>query len=503
MFNSDLLNNMFKQQYSIHLIFILALILRIYCILIDPYFHNWDEHFHALVGKNMADNPLMPVLRVSPILDYDYKAWCCNHVWLHKPPLAFWHIACSINFFGSNVFAVRFPSALLGALLVYPVYDIAKTLFNFRTAIISSLLIATFFFQIEQASGAIGMDHVDLIFSFYTTMSIWALIKFLNGNVNWKYLIFISLFSAFAVLTKWLVGLLVFSVWGFIIIARSIIHRNINYKSLYQIFISFSITFLIVVPWYWYIFNLFPVEAEYTLQYNARHFWESLEGHGGTWTFYLDQLDFQFGKLGTFLFFIGLFKLGIHFKERKQPEVLAILLSILIIFIFFSLAKTKLIGYTMVISSIIVIMFGFVIDQMLTKLKEPNYSWEYYFFGVFLLIFYWFRPQEMAAIRQGTNNTYNLSENRNNKIHNTIIYKQLNDLVPDDYIIFNCKEFEDVDAMFFSDRNVYHWWLSEEQFRELKKKNIKVALFKPFGNQHPPAYLLNDPDVLVIDRELK
>ena len=43
-----------------------GLLLRIF-IISDPVVHDWDERFHALVAKNMIENPLKPTLYKSPV----------------------------------------------------------------------------------------------------------------------------------------------------------------------------------------------------------------------------------------------------------------------------------------------------------------------------------------------------------------------------------------------------------------------------------------------------
>ncbi len=90
-----------------------AFLLRLTMIGLDPFLHDWDERYHALVARNLMDAPLRPMLRAIPALPYNYKAWCCNHVWLHKQPLFLWQMALAMKVFGTNVVALRLPSALL------------------------------------------------------------------------------------------------------------------------------------------------------------------------------------------------------------------------------------------------------------------------------------------------------------------------------------------------------------------------------------------------------
>ncbi|HLF65156.1 MAG TPA: hypothetical protein VI603_15435, partial [Saprospiraceae bacterium] len=71
-----------SDKFALFLLFIGALVIRLYLISLDPYLQDWDERFHALVAKNMIEHPFKPMLRINPIMPYDYTAWCCNHIWV-------------------------------------------------------------------------------------------------------------------------------------------------------------------------------------------------------------------------------------------------------------------------------------------------------------------------------------------------------------------------------------------------------------------------------------
>jgi 4-amino-4-deoxy-L-arabinose transferase-like glycosyltransferase len=80
---------------------------------LDHFLILWDEQYHALVAKNMLKNPFKPTLYPVELLDYDYRNWSANYIWLHKQPLFLWQIALSLKIFGTTELAVRLPSILL------------------------------------------------------------------------------------------------------------------------------------------------------------------------------------------------------------------------------------------------------------------------------------------------------------------------------------------------------------------------------------------------------
>src|SRR4051812_1318969 len=96
--------------FQVTLLTVLGLALRCYMAGLDPFLHEWDECFHALVARNMMDHPLVPMLRKGQLLPYDYQQWVGNTVWLHKQPLFLWQMALSMKLFGVSEFALRLPS---------------------------------------------------------------------------------------------------------------------------------------------------------------------------------------------------------------------------------------------------------------------------------------------------------------------------------------------------------------------------------------------------------
>ena len=113
-----------------------ALTIALAAVLIRAYagadlaLHPWDERYHALVAKNLIANPLVPTLRLDPVLDYDFRNWESNHVWLHKPPLALWMQAASMRVFGVSEWPMRFPSLLVSTLSVVTTYGIGHVLMS-------------------------------------------------------------------------------------------------------------------------------------------------------------------------------------------------------------------------------------------------------------------------------------------------------------------------------------------------------------------------------------
>ena len=68
-------------KFGLGLLILSGFLIRLLMISLDPFLHDWDERYHALVAKNLSQYPFKPMLRVDPIMAYDMEAWCCNHIW--------------------------------------------------------------------------------------------------------------------------------------------------------------------------------------------------------------------------------------------------------------------------------------------------------------------------------------------------------------------------------------------------------------------------------------
>src|SRR5258705_2354757 len=75
------------EKLSIILLLLGGLSVRIFTALLNPFLNMWDEQFHALVAKNMMNNPFEPMLYKNPVLAYSDMNWAAGHIWLHKQPL--------------------------------------------------------------------------------------------------------------------------------------------------------------------------------------------------------------------------------------------------------------------------------------------------------------------------------------------------------------------------------------------------------------------------------
>ena len=170
--------------------------------------HPWDERYHALVARNLCFDPLTPTLYRTPLLDYDFRDWQANHVWLHKPPLALWLMAVSIAALGATEFAVRLPSLLLSTLQIPLTYALGKRLWSEKVGLTAALFHAVSPQLIRLATGQQSVDHVDTALVFFIELAVWLAVVY-RDRPRRLLLLAIGLVTGLALLSKWLPGLIV------------------------------------------------------------------------------------------------------------------------------------------------------------------------------------------------------------------------------------------------------------------------------------------------------
>lgn len=356
----------FFQKDKIGIAFLVVLflgfLLRVYCSQ-DPFLHEWDERYHALVAKNMMENPLKPTLYKNPILEYDYREWRENHVWLHKQPVPLWTIAISLKMFGAHAFAVRIPSILLSTLCIWFTFLIGKKMFNVRVGYWAAFFLMINGLVIEITTGRVTTDHIDLFFLFFIELGILLSLLFYENRKTY-FLFLIGVSTGLAVLCKWLPALIVLPFF-FIV--------NFDTKKIIALLGQSSIillsSILVFLPWQVYTSQSFPLEFWWEQSFNIRHFTEGLDGFGQPWWYFLDQARMVWNEL-IYLSFIGL--VYFIFRRRTNQSFWAILIWIILPYGFFSMAATKMQGYVLFTAPAIFIMQAVFVEKLIELWKNRD-----------------------------------------------------------------------------------------------------------------------------------
>ena len=447
------------KKSAISFLILGGLLMRIYFVQLDPFIHDWDERFHALVAKNLGHHWLCPTLIDKPILPVDYRDWSATHIWLHKQPVFLWQMALSIRFFGLNEFAVRFPSLLMTTTLIWVIYGIAKNLFDERTAFISALIFSCYQPVLELNSGLPSTDHNDIAFLFYVTLSVYCWIIF-EKHRQTKYLLLMGFFSGLAILNKWLPGLFIFLAFGcyHLFFLRDLFTKEMLINIAKALFVCL-ITFM---PWQLYILYRFPQEAFVEYQYNNLHFMKAVEGHGGNAWYYIDLLKDQYKHLQLFIL-IGIAYCLVQFNKYKMALSLAF--SVIFAYVFFSLAATKFPYLIIMAAPVNIIFIALVLNMILTAVAKMGRSAVLIQLFALLGLAYIFLDRS-SVLYNHYDNTNWIGNIRTEKIKRASLYRKLAKVIPQDVVIVDLPDRDDIDCMFYTECLCYPK-ISEPEFKKL------------------------------------
>lgn len=495
LFASIVVFNCNKKRIAIILLFFYAIIIGYFVATLDPFLHLWDEQFHALVSKNMMNSPLSPMLYPEPLLDYDYQTWTQNHIWLHKQPLFLWQIALSLKIFGISEIAVRIPSILMVAITSLMIYRIGKIAHSTNVGFYGAVFFASTNYILELSTGIHSTDHNDIAFLFYVTASFWAWFEYQNKrSVYW--LIAIGIFSGCAILVKWLVGLLIYAVWFLTLGAEN----KSNYrkiKTYYPPLFSFAITLLVFLPWQLFILSNYPHEAIHEFQLNSLHFFEPVEGHGGNSWYHFNAIKniYGSGDLIPYLLLLGLFFLVKNSTSNKYR--IAILSAIIIVYVFFSVAATKMTSFCLIVAPFGLLSFAALTDKLLQGISSINkFNWLNHilrFTMVIVLALFLVNLPKTAGYHT------NKGKINLNKKENLELMQQIesisNDLQDGKYVIFSTIERlqNHIPIMFYTDHIAYHFVPTEAQIQTIKNQSYKIAII---DNDSLPEFIMKDHEII-------
>lgn len=338
-----------KTIAAVGLLMLCGALLSIY-VSSDNYLHEWDERFHALVARNMMDNPLTPKLYRTHVLPFDYTNWTANEIWLHKQPLPLWLMAAGMQLTGINEWGVRLPSIIATTLLVLLTFKIGERLKNKRSGYIAALLISLNGLIIETSGGRAATDHYDVLYIFFIALGVWMSLRFADTQKTY-FNVLAGVAVAAAILTRWLPALIALPLW---LLAVHYSKQFTMRQLAAQFMLLCSVIAICVIPWQLHCALRFPAEWSWEQSYNTRHFTEALEGHSGPWYFHFEKMSIAFGDY--FLIVLAWFTANAIRKSNWQN--LLLLTWLWIPLLFFTLAATKMTGYTLFTAPAAFIMVG-------------------------------------------------------------------------------------------------------------------------------------------------
>lgn len=297
--------------------------------------------------------------------------------WFIHPPLYMWLTALSGLLFGFSEAIARIWCAIFGVLGVVVTYLLGKELFSRRVGFLAGIILATTFQYIIQSR--IAIFDVPLV-----TLMLLAIYFFHLARVReeGKYYLLFFASMAFAVLMKGPVGV----VLPLLVIILYLVFSG-EFRLLLQInWIKGIILFLfIAAPWYiaeWAIHGEEFINTMFGF-YTLGRYLTPIETHAGPWYYYFAVIPLGFLPWTAFL--PG--AVAHLFKDRKERGSLFIILWLVITFVFFSAARTKLPGYIMSLYPFLALGLASFFDGYMSNPRERfNLRWMFISFSLLLLI---------------------------------------------------------------------------------------------------------------------
>lgn len=351
-----------------------AFITIIASLLFIPFIGNvplfdWDEINFAECAREMIVTG-----NYSDVQLYFQPFW-------EKPPLFIWLQAISMNVFGINEFAARFPNALCGVITLLVLYKMGKTLNSSKFGLIWTFVYATtllphLFFK----SGII-----DPWFNLFIFSSVYFLILHTNNPVStfgYKTSLMAGFFLGLALLSKGPSALLLVSLTVALFFIVSRFQKISSLKFIIVFFVSFLITGLS-----WFIFEIlkgnFHIVKEF-IDYQIRLFNTEDSGHGGPFVYHFVVL--LVGCFPASIFFISGHKKSAQdtpFQKHSKRWMLALFWVVLILF---SIVQTKIVHY----SSLCYFPLTYIATYTILKLFSGEFQWRKWmtnlFYGLAILM---------------------------------------------------------------------------------------------------------------------
>lgn len=267
--------------------------------------------------------------------------------WFEKPPLILWLKALLIRLPGSVEFWSRLPSAAAGIGTVILTYLIAKKLFDKTTGVIAALIVVT-------APGMVNVFRIGrldgpLIFFF------WLAIYFaLRLKDHPKFYYFFGAAIGLAAMTKGATALLIPAIMALVWWWNGELTHHLRQKALW---VAAAAAVIVTLPWH--VHQLLLHGSNFWNSYFGFHVWQRINKsvvydgslQTGASLRYIKNASYYLQRLyGLFYPWIFLLPFGyaasLIATIRKEKPARLLLTLVTVIFLFFSLLKTRIVHYT-------------------------------------------------------------------------------------------------------------------------------------------------------------
>jgi hypothetical protein len=204
------------------------------------------------------------------------------------------------------------------------------------------------------------------------------------------------------------------------------------------------------------------------------------------------------GSLVPYIVILSLVFLFINLRDNKYK--IAFLSNVILVYTFFSFAATKMVSFCFIVSPIIFISLGSIMENLFAFIKRKLVKRKLIQYPLILimllLILFGNLDMHQIAYKHTLLINPNDTDKRIEKINDALFIKSLKkQLITDDYVIFNCKPERDISIMFYTNYIAYRIPLSFENYTNLKNQKIKIAVI---DNGKLSNFIKNDSTIVKI-----
>lgn len=345
---------------------LISVVLIAICFIIPnlggPTVIEWDESIYAKVAKNIYQTGDWMTLHWNSL----------DKNWYEKPPLYMWITALAFKYIGLNEVSVRIGSAVLGILGIAFTYLLGSKLYSRFTGIVASLMLLSTIHYLYYSR--VGM--LDVSVSTLILISIYLFyVGYTSSSKKIIYTLYIlsGVFIGLAVMTKAIIGLLpLFAIIGLSIVSKVLHKRNLNIFPLIALIFTACLVFL---PWHvaQYMMHGYSFLNVYLLEHIFDRGFNGL-GHEKAIYWYAEVIKVSF-RYWTFPLIGGVILLP--FIDKKRHQLFLLMFMSILVFIFFSIPKDKLVWYIIPIYPYLSIISARFIDKLvdlINKVVKEEYT---------------------------------------------------------------------------------------------------------------------------------
>lgn len=301
------------------------------------------------------------------MVKHDFITPYLNNIkYFEKPILFYWLEVGAAKLGGMNLFSLRSVNALLALLLCLGTYITGRKLFDRNTGLLSAFALGTSTLYFLMAH----MITLDMAVTVFVNLSLFAFLLGVNETASHRKWYFYSAYTcaALAVLTKGLIGI----VFPAMIIGAWIITFN-QWRILTKMYLPSGILLFLTIaaPWHLLVGHRNPEFVYfYFIEQQFLRYTNVDIGHYQPFWFFIPNI-----LLGFIPWIVVLPAALLHAcrntwsKQRLNEGFL--LLTALLIFVFFSFSKSKLIPYILPVFPALAIMTGHYLAWCLSE-KRVN-----------------------------------------------------------------------------------------------------------------------------------